>query len=702
MKQLLLLMVSFILMLQTASAQEWMWGRKFHENEDQYYIRHVKSDQQGNSYFVTFINQRTMIDGIAVDSGYVIAKMDPAGTLRWSQSIPAVISDIAVTPVGDVYFCGYADTSIMIGNTQVPCKGQTNYFYGSISNAGIINWVESGGKNASSSWVTAIHVDNDGSIYLGGAFNDYLYVGSSVIQETMRHYFVIKVDPSTHQLAWKYFVDPYYVQDNGLGPGGIWINGIDSDKDGNIYFGGSYGGMIIFTGGGPYGGTYYPGDYLASVDKNGQYRIATMWGAKEDFYGLKVTGNGNVYVNGCDCSQYGSDTYLTMFDTWLVRKWTMQFEDRYVYMPAGITADSLDNVYVAANFVTDASIDGAPLPASPGAVNIFIAKIDPMGHVAWARTTTGKGRHYVESIGSTPGGQITISGVFYKKIGFGNTSLSIIDSTHAESFISKVDGSSFNGLKIVSISDSFLCVQDSFQVAIKKTGVYGSGNSYTVLLSDSLGNNIRTIIGLKADTASGLITCRIPPDLNNGSKYKIRVTSSDPLIMTPVSEWDLSVSNPRAFFPPMTYQCVDGAPIELTLGVPAGGTYYGNGVSNNYFDPAAAGVGVTEITYVYESPYGCLDTAKRSVPVIYCVGVEEVTLNDVQIYPNPTAEKIFITSPAHDLHYELFDCTGRIVSNNLLNNSEGIDVSMLESGNYYVRFYDDVLSIVKSFVVSRK
>jgi hypothetical protein len=45
--------------------------------------------------------------------------------------------------------------------------------------------------------------------------------------------------------------------------------------------------------------------------------------------------------------------------------------------------------------------------------------------------------------------------------------------------------------------------------------------------------------------------------------------------------------------------CANAAPINLTGGTPAGGTYSGNGVSMNVFTPSTAGVGVHTITYTY-------------------------------------------------------------------------------------------------------
>lgn len=53
----------------------------------------------------------------------------------------------------------------------------------------------------------------------------------------------------------------------------------------------------------------------------------------------------------------------------------------------------------------------------------------------------------------------------------------------------------------------------------------------------------------------------------------------------------------------------------LTEGNPGGGTYYGNYVSNNCFNIAAAGPGFHEIFYYYSDSYGCSGTAYAIIEV---------------------------------------------------------------------------------------
>jgi|GEM_PF-6247718 len=65
-----------------------------------------------------------------------------------------------------------------------------------------------------------------------------------------------------------------------------------------------------------------------------------------------------------------------------------------------------------------------------------------------------------------------------------------------------------------------------------------------------------------------------------------------------------------------TIFCQSYFPFLLTGGLPTGGTYSGNGVSNNILDPAAAPLGTNEITYTYtDGTTGCINSAKQNITI---------------------------------------------------------------------------------------
>ena len=87
---------------------------------------------------------------------------------------------------------------------------------------------------------------------------------------------------------------------------------------------------------------------------------------------------------------------------------------------------------------------------------------------------------------------------------------------------------------------------------------------------------------------------------------------------------------------PFSGICVDHSPIELTGGLPAGGTYSGTGVSNGWFDPAAAGAGVHTIRYDYSDSVSCSGYATGNIvvnplPVVSLPDFQPVCIDHVPV-----------------------------------------------------------------------
>ncbi|GAB1371396.1 hypothetical protein MASR1M45_14580 [Candidatus Kapaibacterium sp.] len=85
-----------------------------------------------------------------------------------------------------------------------------------------------------------------------------------------------------------------------------------------------------------------------------------------------------------------------------------------------------------------------------------------------------------------------------------------------------------------------------------------------------------------------------------------------------VYETKTIVVNPLPTVSAGTYAavCQNAATFTLTAGTPSGGTYSGNGVVSNTFNPASAGVGVHTLTYVYtDEATGCTNSATTTITV---------------------------------------------------------------------------------------
>lgn len=131
--------------------------------------------------------------------------------------------------------------------------------------------------------------------------------------------------------------------------------------------------------------------------------------------------------------------------------------------------------------------------------------------------------------------------------------------------------------------------------------------------------------------------------------------------------------------------CVYNSPVTLTGGSPASGTYSGTSVTGTSFDPSI-GAGSYDVTYSYTDANGCSNSAVSAIVVDGCAGIEEVSNEEVHIYPNPTDGIINIKANSVISQVRIFDAAGRLVKNINGNNQEEVKIEMIDlsSGLYNV------------------
>ncbi len=90
-----------------------------------------------------------------------------------------------------------------------------------------------------------------------------------------------------------------------------------------------------------------------------------------------------------------------------------------------------------------------------------------------------------------------------------------------------------------------LCAGATFDLSFIAEGAFGPSNVFTAQLSDAGGSFAApTSIGTLASDVSGTITCIIPEGTPAGSGYRVRVVSSDPVILGSVNGADLVITIP--------------------------------------------------------------------------------------------------------------------------------------------------------------
>lgn len=146
-----------------------------------------------------------------------------------------------------------------------------------------------------------------------------------------------------------------------------------------------------------------------------------------------------------------------------------------------------------------------------------------------------------------------------------------------------------------------------------------------------------------------------------------------------------------AFTSPVSNMCLNHAPLTLSGGTPAGGTYSGTGVSGGNFNPVTAGIGNHVITYSFTDANGCDGEATFTMNVSGCLGIAENGQDfGLEIYPNPTNGK-FIAAASSGTEFSIVsvvDIQGkevRFVSSESAAAAIEVDLSGQKPGVYFVK-----------------
>ena len=153
---------------------------------------------------------------------------------------------------------------------------------------------------------------------------------------------------------------------------------------------------------------------------------------------------------------------------------------------------------------------------------------------------------------------------------------------------------------------------------------------------------------------------------------------------------------------PVDTVCSDAGLISLSGGSPVGGEWTGPGVTGDQFDPAEAGLGDHTIVYTYTEPTtGCFDLTSGHIVVVMCTDTDELATGapNWQPAPNPSSGPIHIlNTPPGGLDLRLIDPLGRIARQPRLMPGQGLDLSQLPAGVYWLEMTDGISRTVERVV----
>jgi hypothetical protein len=140
-------------------------------------------------------------------------------------------------------------------------------------------------------------------------------------------------------------------------------------------------------------------------------------------------------------------------------------------------------------------------------------------------------------------------------------------------------------------------------------------------------------------------------------------------------------------------------PINLTEGIPSGGTYSGNGVIGTSFHPGLAGVGTHVITYSVPDDFGCIQTATSTISVFTSASLSEEIESSIKIYTNPSNQ--FLNVEAKGMtNGRIISLDGKYIYEATKNDFFNFDVTELTPSIYLLEIkFSNGQTIVRRFMV---
>lgn len=349
---------------------------------------------------------------------------------------------IATDIAGNVYVAGKYEMNANFSGTILSDYGNHNIYVAQYSPSGILNWIRTAG-GIYGDYAKALYCDGS-SVYIAGEIEGY---GNSITFENSpvtitcigdNDMFLAKYDLDGN-LLWAVSGGGYY-SDKALG--------ITADKNGNVYVCGFFTNTAIFSGTTIYGNGNKE-IFIAKYDMNGNFIWIRQAGGpgRDEAKAIKCDALGNIYITGMyeDGTQYESfilaspldyfNIFLAKYDPDGNLAWVKTAGGNYDDVAWSLTVDDANKIYIAGEFNASAYFDTIKL-ITTGSANIFVACYEDTGTALWAASAGGPLIDRARGIGCD-GTNLYITGQFSMSANFGSFSLNGTDSS--EIFIARLN-----------------------------------------------------------------------------------------------------------------------------------------------------------------------------------------------------------------------------------------------------------------------
>lgn len=651
----------------------------------------IAIDNMGDLFMAGFfrgslvLGNDTIINNVTADG--FITKFSPQGNIVWLKQFGSstYVNKVALSSDfnGNAYVAGnasllkYNTDGIMLWEVEPENQPNTIYFNSEnkIITAGSNNglnyitqfnidaveeWTTQFEGNSALGYVIGMVTDNNGNIYT------YNYTSGTIdyFGETVNEGIFICKQKGQGEVVWiRQFPD---IRVNG-GDIGNYI-AIDPESE-NIYITGEFHDELIIPG----GTTLTPSEegsiFIIKYDIDGAY----SWSLQEDFVGgelclvadyannilLSGTFWGTINISGAELVSAGiMDCFIAKYDSDANLGWAKRAGGESVEYVGLVSVDGNNNVYFTGEFLSEnVSVDNIGYTMMAGDGNIIYAKLNSNGEVIWIRSFAASNHEWWDDVSWPTGIKTDIDGNTYIK---GNFSyIAYFDDILLENplsyfnkFIAKID-SDGNALWAKQITPP----RRNYQYDYNQFDIDNEGNVYF------------------------------------GVQTEDTLYFGDDFQYIPASPNDLLVAK---------YDAAGDLDWVKTM----------QGSANSY--TRIISVAVYNATNVFVSGYFenylLIDNEELTSTIrhgfISMFGDEITGVNEiynragVEIYPNPTKDKIAISTNVSlkNSRINIYSVSGKLVKTAIINNQSEIDVSNLQKGAYFTKIYTEKGVLVSKFI----
>jgi len=456
---------------------------------------------------------------------------------------------------------------------------------------------------------------------------------------------------------------------------------------------------------------------------------------------ISVDANGNSYITGSftsptitfgniiltNTSASSNDIFIVKYDALGNVLWAKNIGGTSDDVGNSIIIDSKSNLYLTGYFTSPTIIFGtSTLTNASTTGDIFIAKYDSSGNAIWAKRAGNTGDEESTCINVDVNGNPIITGLFFSTtLTFGTTILTNADNSGTRDiFVVKYDtlgnvlwAKSAGGIG-TDVGNS-ICVDANNNSYV--TGYFYSPSIFfdTTTLTNISSNNSDIFI-VKYDVSGNVLWAKsaggTTSDMGNsinvdatGNIYLTGYFKSSTIIFGTDTLTNASSSIPNIFV--AKYNAL-GSVLWAKGAVSGDGIYSdaGNCISVD-------AVGNSYVTGYFASPTIIFDSdtltnASSGIPNFFIAKLNYTTTDiseltelpyKINIYPNPTKNKIFIYLPDYlrmkNATIELLSIDGKILKTvSILESTTLIDISDLSFGVYFIKTIDNENVIVKKII----